>query len=186
MLHFKQRIAPLPINGAVVLLERLLQIGRLRKGRLQLGVLVVDRLLGRLAATGLVLTGPLSRADLPPQAIHLGLELALVVSQLAALLVRLHQGLLRLHHLGGLYLKELHLSLKAALVARQLLMQPVGLVERPPSRGRLRPRLRRLDAKTAGVGNEPVVVMTGPEQTSPPGQHLGYEKEGLSRRKSKT
>ena len=115
--------------------------------------------------------------------IHLGLEPALVVGQLAALLVRLHQGLLRLCHLGGFCLKELHLGLEAALVTRQLLMQPVGLVERPPSRARLRPRLRRLDAKTAGVGNEPVVVMTGPEQTSPPGQHLGCEKEGLSRRK---
>jgi len=183
VLRLKQRTTPLPLDGAVALLERLLQIGRLGKGRLQLGVLVFGRLLGRLAATGLVLTGPLSRGDLPPQAIHLGLEPALVVGQLAALLVRLHQGLLRLCHLGGFRLKELHLGLEAALVTRQLLMQPVGLVERPPSRGRLRPRLRRLDAKTAGVGNEPVVVMTGPEQTSPPGQHLGCEKEGLSRRK---
>ena len=77
-----------PFNGAVVLLERLLQIGRLGKGHLQLGILVVGRLLGRLAVTGLVLTGPLSHGDLPLQAIHLGLEPALVVDQLAALLVR--------------------------------------------------------------------------------------------------
>ena len=165
MLRLKQHTTPLPLDGTVALLERLLQIGRLGKGRLQLGVLVF----GRLAVTGLVLTGPLSRGDLPPQAIHLGLEPALVVGQLTALLVRLHQGLLRLCHLGGFRLKELHLDLEAALVTRQMLMQPVGLIERPPSRGRLRPRLRRLDAKTAGVGNEPVVVMTGPEQTSPPG-----------------
>ena len=45
-------------------------------------------------------------------------------------------------------------------MTRQLLMQPVGLIKRPPSRGRLRPLLRRLDAKTAGVGNKPVIVMT--------------------------
>ena len=88
---------------------------------------------------------------------------------------------MRLHHLGGLRLKELHLE--AVLVTCQLLMQPVGLIKRPSGRGRLRPRLRRLDAKTAGVGNEPVVMMTGPKQTSPPGQHLDCEKEGLSRRK---
>ena len=170
MLRFEQCTTPLPFDGAIVLLEHPLQIGCLGKGRLQLGVLVFGRLLGRLAATGLVLTGPLSRGNLPPQAIHLGLEPTLVVHQLAALLVRLHQGLLRLCHLGGFRLKELHLGLKAALVTRQLLMQPVGLVERPPSRGRLRPRLRRLDAKTAGVGNEtvgisnkPVIVMTSPE-----------------------
>ena len=66
------------------------------------------------------------------------------------------------------------------LVTRQLLMLLVGLVERPPGRGRLRPRLCRLDAKTAGVDNEPVIVMTSPEQTSPPGQHLGCEKQGFS------
>ena len=149
MLRFEQRTTPLPFNGAVVLLELLLQISRLGKGRLQLGVLVVDRLLGRLATTGLILTGPLSRGNMPPQAIHLGLEPALVVGQLAALLVRLDQGLLRLHHLGGFCLKKLHLGLEAALVTHQLLMQPVG----PSGRGRLRPRLRRLDAKTAGIGN---------------------------------
>ena len=68
-------------------------------------------------------------------------------------------------------------------MTRQLFVQLVGLIKRSSGRGRLRPRLRRLDAKTAGVGNEPVVVMTGPEQTSPSGQHLGCEKEGLSRRK---
>ena len=71
--------------------------------------------------------------------------------------------MLRLHHLGGLRLKKKHIGLKAALVTRQLLVQPVGLVKIPLGRGRLRPRLRRLGAKTAGVGNEPVVVMTGPE-----------------------
>ena len=169
MLRLKQRTTPLPLHGAVALLERLLQSGHLGKGRLQLSVLVFGRLLGRLVVTGFVPTGPLSRGDLPPQAFHIGLEPTLVVGKLAALLVRLDQGLLRLHHLGGLRLKELHLGLEAALVTRQLLMQPVGLVERPPSRGRLRPRLRHLDAKTAGVGNEPVVVMTGPEQMSPPG-----------------
>ena len=102
------------------------------------------------------------------------------------LLVRLNQGLLRLRCLGGFRLKEFHLGLEAALVTRQLLMQLVGLVERPPGRGRLRPRLRHLDAKTAGVDNKPVIVMTGPEQTSPPGQHLGYEKEGFSERESKS
>ena len=41
MLRFEQRTAPLLINGAVALLECLLQIGRLGKGRLQLGVLVI-------------------------------------------------------------------------------------------------------------------------------------------------
>ena len=89
MLRLKQRTAPLTLDGTVALLERLLQISRLGKGRLQLGVLVFGRLLGRLAATGLVLTGPLSRGDLPPQAIHLGLEPALVVGQPTALLVHL-------------------------------------------------------------------------------------------------
>ena len=122
MLRLKQRTTPLPLDAAVALLKRLLQIGRLGKGRLQLGVLVFGRLLGRLAATGFVLTSPLSRGDLPPQTIHLGLEPALVVGQLAALLVRLDQGLLCLHHLGGLRLKDLHLGLKTALVTRQLLM----------------------------------------------------------------
>ena len=133
MLCLKQLTTLLPFDGAVAPLERLLQISRLGKGRLQLGVLVF----GRLVPTGLVLTGPLSRGDLPPQAIYLGLEPALVVGQLAALLVRLHQGLLHLCHLGGLILKELHLGLEEALVTRQLLMQPVGLIERPSSRGRL-------------------------------------------------
>ena len=66
-------------------------------------------------------------------------------------------------------------------MTRQLLMQPVGLIKRPPGRGCLRPRLRRLNAKTAGVGNEPVIVMTGPEQTSPPGQRLVCEEEGFSK-----
>ena len=79
MLRFEQRTAPLPGNGAVTLLQRLLQVSDLGKGRLQLGVLVVGRLLGRLAMTGLVLTCPLSRGDLLPQAIYLGLESALVV-----------------------------------------------------------------------------------------------------------
>ena len=79
MLCFKQSTAPLPSNEAVTLLEHLLQDGHLGKGRLQLGVLVFGRLLGRLAAAGLVLMRPLSRGDLPPQAIHLGLEPALVV-----------------------------------------------------------------------------------------------------------
>ena len=65
MLRFKQRTTPLPFDGAIALLERLLQIGRLGKGHLQLGVLVFGRLLGRFAATGLILTGPLNRGDLP-------------------------------------------------------------------------------------------------------------------------
>ena len=89
MLRFEQRTTPLPFNGAVALLERLLQIGHLGKGRFQFGVHVIDRLLGRLTTTGLVLPVPLSRGRLLPQAIHLGLELALVVGQPAALLVRL-------------------------------------------------------------------------------------------------
>ena len=71
-------------------------------------------------------------------------------------------------------------------MTRQLLMQPVGLVERPPSRGRLRPRLRRLDAKTAGVGNEPVIVMTGPEQTSLQDRTLAAKKKDSAEAKSKT
>ena len=153
MLRFEQRTTPLPFKGAVALLERLLQISSPGKGRLEFGVLVIGRLLGRLATTGLVLPGLLSRGSLLPQATHLSLEPALVAGQPAALLVRLDQGLPHLHRLGGFRLKELHLGLEAALVTRQLLMQPVGLVERPLSRGRLRPRLRRLDAKTAGVGN---------------------------------
>ena len=74
MLRLKNRTTPLPLDGAVALLERLLQIGRLGKGRLQLGVLVIGCLLGLLAPAGLILTGPLSRGDLPPLAIHLGLE----------------------------------------------------------------------------------------------------------------
>ena len=149
----------------------------------QLGVVVFGRLLGRLAATSLALTSLLGRGGPLPQAIHLGLEPALVVGQLAALLVCLHQGLLRLHHLGGFRLKELHLGLEAALVTRRLLMQLVGLVKRPLSRGRLRPRLRRLGAKTAGVDNEPVVVMTGQMQPDPPRQHLGCKEEEFSRRR---
>ena len=116
MLRFEQRTTPLPFNGTVALLERLLQTGRLGKGRFQLGVLVIDRLLGHLATTGLVLTGPLSRGNLPPQAIHLGLEPALIIGQPVALLVRLDQGLLRLHHLGGFRLKKLHLGFEATLV----------------------------------------------------------------------
>ena len=67
----------------------------------------------------------------------------------SSLLVHLDQGLLRLHRLGGLRLKKLNLGLEVALVTRQLLVQPAGLLKRPPSRGRLRPRLRRLNAKTA-------------------------------------
>ena len=121
-MRFEQHTTLISFNGAVALLVRLLQIGRLGKGRLQLGILVFGLLLGRLAATGLVLTGPLSRGDLPPQVIHLGLEPALVVGQLAALLVHLDQGLLCLLRLGGFRLKELHLGLEAALVTRQLLM----------------------------------------------------------------
>ena len=39
--------------------------------------------------TGLILTGPLSCGSLLPQALHLGLEPALVVDQPTALLVRL-------------------------------------------------------------------------------------------------
>ena len=183
MLRLKQRTTPLPLHGAVALLKRLRQIGRLGKGHLQLGVLVVDCLLGHLATTGLILAGPLSHGNLPPQAIHLGLEPTLVVGQLAALLVRLDQGLLRRHYLDGLRLKELYLGLKAALVTRQLLMQPVGLVKIPSGRGRLRSRLRRLDAKTAGVGNEPVVMMTGPEQPGPPRQHLGCKKKSSAEEK---
>lgn len=187
MLRLKQHTTPLPFDGTFTLPERLVQISRLSKGRLQLGVLVFGRLLSRLVATGLVLMGPLSHGSLLPQAIHLSLEPALVVGQLVALLVCLNQGLLRLHHLGGLRLKELHLCLETALVTRQLLMQPVGLIKRPSGRGRHCPRVRHLDAKTAGVGNEPVIVMTGPEQTSPLGQHLGYKEQGFSRReKDKT
>ena len=82
MLRLKQRTTPLPLHGAVALLERLLQIGRLGKGRVQLGVLVF----GRLAAMSLVLMSLLGCGGLLPQAIHLGLEPALIVSQLAALL----------------------------------------------------------------------------------------------------
>ena len=52
MLRFEQRTAPLPGDGAVTLVERLLQIGDLGKGRLQLGVLFLGRLLGLLAAPG--------------------------------------------------------------------------------------------------------------------------------------
>ena len=169
MLRLEQHTTSLPLQDTVPLPERPLQVGRLSKGRLQLGVLVFGRLLGRLTAASLGLAGLIRRSGLLPRALHLGLELALVVSQLATLLVRLDQGLLRLHHLGGgLRLKKLHLGLEAALVTRQLLMQPVGLVERPPSRGRLRPRLRRLDAKTDGIGIKPVVIMIGLEQLGPP------------------
>ena len=52
MLRLEQRTTPLPLDGAVALLERLLQIGRLGKGRLQLGVLVLGRLLGLLTTAG--------------------------------------------------------------------------------------------------------------------------------------
>ena len=61
-------------------------------------------------------------------------------------------------------------------MTRQQLLQLVGLVKRPSGRGRLRPRMRHLGTKTAGVGNKPVLVMTSPEQPSLPGQHLGYKK----------
>ena len=66
MLRLKQRTTPLPLDAAVALLERLLQIGRLGKGRLQLGVLVFGRLLGCLLATSLVLMSLLGRGGLLP------------------------------------------------------------------------------------------------------------------------
>ena len=50
MLRFEQRTAPLPGDGAVTLVERLLQIGDLGKGRLQLDVLILGRLHGLLTA----------------------------------------------------------------------------------------------------------------------------------------
>ena len=142
---FEQRTAPLLINGAVALLEQLLQVGRLGKGRLQLGVLVIG--------------------------------------QPAALLVCLDQGLLRLHHLGGLRLKDLHLGFEASLMARQLLSQMVGLVKQPPGRRRLLPRLRHLGAKAAGVSDKTIIVMTSPEQPGLPTQHLGCKEKEFSRRK---
>ena len=61
MLRFKQHIAPLPINGAVVLLECLLQVGHLGKGRLQLGILILGRLPGLLMVSGLRVSGLLRR-----------------------------------------------------------------------------------------------------------------------------
>ena len=64
-------------------------------------------------------------------------------------------------------------------------MQPVGLPKGPLGRGCLRTRLRRRDAKTAGISNKPVVMMTGLEQPGPSRQHLGC-KEELSRKKNKT
>ena len=143
MLRLKKHTTSLPLQDTVTLPERLLQVGRLSKGHLQLGVLVFGRLLGCLMAASLGLAGLLSRGGLLLQMLHLGLEPALVVDQLAKLLVRLDQGLLRLQYLGVLRLKKLHLGLEAALVTRQLLVQPVGLVKRPPGRGRLRLRLRR-------------------------------------------
>ena len=163
MPRLKQRTTPLPFDGAVAPLKHLLQIGRLGKGHLQLGVLVFGRLLGRLTVASLGLAGLLSRGGMLPQTLHLGLEPALVIGQLAALLVRLDQGLLCLHRLGGLRLKKLHLGLEAALVTRQLLVQPIGLIKRPSGRGRLRPGLRRLDAETDGISNKPVIMMTSPE-----------------------
>ena len=90
-----------------------------------------------------------------------------------------------LHLQLRLHREVLHLYLEAALVARKLLPQPAGFVERPPGRGRLRLRLRRLDAETAGISNKPVIVMTSPEQPGPPRQHLGCEEEELSRKKEK-
>ena len=105
--------------------------------------------------------GLLRRGHQPLQALHLGLELALVVGQLTALLVRLGQGPLRLHHLGGLSLESLHLGLEMALVACQLLLQPAGFVERPPGRHRLLLRLFHLGSKAAGIGNKPVIVKAG-------------------------
>ena len=56
-MRFEQRTTPLQGKGAVALLQRLLQIGDLGKGRLQLDVLGLGRILGLLAATGLPLTG---------------------------------------------------------------------------------------------------------------------------------
>ena len=52
MLRLEQHTMSLPLHGAVALPKRLLQIGRLSKGRLQLGVLVCGRLLGPLAVAG--------------------------------------------------------------------------------------------------------------------------------------
>ena len=89
MLHFKQHTAPFLINGVAMLLDRLLQISHLGKGRLQLGVLILGRLLGCFAVAGLLLMGLLRGGHPPLQVLHLGLELALVVGQLAALLVHL-------------------------------------------------------------------------------------------------
>ena len=65
VLRFKQRTAPLPINGAVALLERLLQVGHLGKGCLQLGILVLGRLLRCLVVAGLLLAGLLRCGHLP-------------------------------------------------------------------------------------------------------------------------
>ena len=132
------------------------------------------------------MAGLLRRGGLLPQTLHLVLEPALVVDQLATLLVRLDRGLLRLHHLGGLRLKKLHLGLEAALMTRQPLPLLVGLVKRPLGHGRLRPRLRRLGAKAAGVSNKPVIVMTSLEQPSLPGQQLGSKEERFSKGESKT
>ena len=150
MLCLKQHTTPLPFHGAVALLERLLQIGRLGKGRLQLSVLVLGCLHGLLAAPGLPLRGLLRRRHQCLQALHLGLELLLVVGQPAALLVCLGKGLLRLHDLGGLRLEVLHLGLEASLVALQSLLQPAGFIKRLSGFRRLRPR--------------PPLVRVGPKQ----------------------
>ena len=55
--------------------------------------------------------GLLCRGHQRLQAFHLGLELTLVVGQLAALLVRLDEGSPRLHNLGSFLLKASHLGL---------------------------------------------------------------------------
>ena len=70
-------------------------------------------------------------------------------------------------------------------MTRQLLMQPVGLIKRPSGRGRVSPRLRRLDAKAAGISNKPIVMMTGPKQLGPPRLHLAAKKKSSAEEKER-
>ena len=63
MLRFEQCTTPLPFNGAVALLEHFLQIGRLGKGRLQLGVLVLST---RVAVDTRLLRAPLRIVEEQP------------------------------------------------------------------------------------------------------------------------
>src|SRR3990170_2004023 len=130
VLRFEQRTIPLQVRGLVARFERLLQLGASVDGRLQLAILGGNRLLvlllepEELRPVGLRrLGGPLL------QALHLGLESALVVGQLGALLAGFGKRLLGLRRLGGLRLQLLPLGSKPIGVGNRRITPLAGFVQ---------------------------------------------------------